>query len=115
MVLKLRPLVTVAGVSQIFGGQDGRVVKAGALGGTHDYVAWDQTWSNPDSQKAHRGGLVLKLRPLVTVAGVSQISRGVRMTEWLRPGLGEVLTFKLRGIEPGQILINKKPTGEGWY
>ena len=53
--------------------------------------------------------MVLKLRPLVTVAGVSQIwFLGVRMAEWLRPGLWEVLTIKLRGIEPGQILINKK-------
>ena len=54
------------------------------------------------------------LRPLVTVAGVSRYL-GVRMAEWLRPGLWEVLTIKLRGIEPGQILILKKPTGEGWY
>jgi hypothetical protein len=37
---------------------------------------------------------------------------GVRMAEWLRPGLWEVLMIKLRGIEPGQILITKKPTGE---
>ena len=35
------------------------------------------------------------------------------MAEWLRPGLWEVLTIKLRGIKPGQILITKKPTGEG--
>ena len=35
------------------------------------------------------------------------------MAEWLRPGLWEVLMIKLRGIEPGQILITKKPTGEG--
>ena len=35
------------------------------------------------------------------------------MAEWLRPGLWEVLTIKLRGIEPGQVLITKKPTGEG--
>ena len=53
-------------------GQDGRVVNAGALGGAH-VKSWDRTWSSPDFQKAHRGGLVLKLRPLVTVAGVSQI------------------------------------------
>ena len=39
-----------------FGGQYGRVVKAGALGGTHVYVAWDRTWSNSDSQKVHRLG-----------------------------------------------------------
>ena len=56
--------------------------------------------------------MVLKSRPLVTVAGVSQIL-GVRMAEWLRPGLLEILTIKLRGIEPGQALITKKPTGEG--
>ena len=35
------------------------------------------------------------------------------MAEWLRPGLWEVLTIKLRGIEPGRFLITKKPTGEG--
>ena len=35
------------------------------------------------------------------------------MAEWLRPGLWEVLTIKLRGIEPGQVLITNKPTGEG--
>ena len=38
---------------------------------------------------------------------------GVRIAECLRPKLWEVLTIKLRGIEPGQILITKKPTGEG--
>ena len=86
-------------------GQDGRVFKAGALGGAH-VKSWDRTWSSPDFQQAHRGGLVLKLRPLVTVAGVSQIL-GVRMAEWLRPGLWEVLMLS-RGIEPGQILIPKK-------
>ena len=52
-------------------GQDGRVVKAGALGDAH-VKSWDRTWSNPGFEKAHRVGLVLKLRPLVTVAGVSQ-------------------------------------------
>ena len=35
------------------------------------------------------------------------------MAEWLRPGLWEVLTIKLRGIEPGQILIHKKVHREG--
>ena len=39
--------------------------------------------------------------------------KGVRMAEWLRPGLWEILTIKLRGIKPGQVLITKKPTGEG--
>ena len=52
------------------------------------------------------------LRFLVTVADIDHILR-VRMAEWLRPGLWEVLTIKLRGIEPGQILITRKPTGEG--
>ena len=33
------------------------------------------------------------------------------MAEWLRPGLWEVLTIKLRGIEPGQILITKAHRG----
>ena len=33
------------------------------------------------------------------------------MAEWLWPGLWEVLTIKLRGIEPGQILIHKKSIG----
>ena len=54
--------------------------------------------------------MVMKLRLLVTVAGVSQIC-GVRMAEWLRPELWNVLTIKLRGIEPGQILAHKKSIG----
>ena len=40
-----------------------------------------------------------------------QIVLGVRMAEWLRPGLWEVLTIKLRGIEPGKILAHKKSIG----
>ena len=56
MVLKLRPVVTMAGIDHILGGQDGRVVKVGA---------------------------------------------------WL----WEVLTIKLRGIEPGRILTHKKSIG----
>ena len=35
------------------------------------------------------------------------------MAEWLRPGLWEVLTIKLRGIEPGRILTHKKKS-IGW-
>ena len=67
-------------------------------------------------QKSPKAGqLVLKSRPVVTMAGVSRYFNGVRMAEWLRPGLWEVLTIKLRGIEPGKILSHKKPTGEGWY
>ena len=45
------------------------------------------------------------------MAGIDQ-NLWVRMAEWLRPGLWELLTFKLRGIEPGQVLITKKPRGE---
>ena len=41
------------------------------------------------------------------MAGIDQ-SKGVRMAEWLRPGLWEVLTIKSRGIEPGQVLTHKK-------
>ena len=33
------------------------------------------------------------------------------MAEWLRPGLWEALTIKLRGIEPGQVLITKRTIG----
>ena len=44
------------------------------------------------------------------MAGIDHIW-GVRMAEWLRPGLLEVLTIKLRGIEPGQILAQKKSIG----
>ena len=54
--------------------------------------------------------MVLKLRPVVTMAGIDHIL-GVRMAEWLRPGLWEVLTIKLRGIEPGQVLALKKSIG----
>ena len=59
--------------------------------------------------------MVLKSLPVATMAGVKANFEEVRMAEWLRPGLWEVLTIKLRGIEPGHILITKKPTGEGWY
>ena len=33
------------------------------------------------------------------------------MAEWLRPWLWEILTIKLRGIKPGQVLITKKTIG----
>ena len=41
--------------------------------------------------------MVLKLRPVVTMAGVSRYLGGM-MAEWLRPADCEVLTIKLRGI-----------------
>jgi hypothetical protein len=56
--------------------------------------------------------LVIKSRTAVTMAGIDQ-TLGVRMAEWLRPGLWLVLTIKLRGIKPAPILITKKPTVEG--
>jgi hypothetical protein len=59
-----------------------------------------------------QGRVVPKSHPIETVAGVSQILNYVRMAEWLRPGLWEILTIKLRGIEHDQVLIKKKPTGE---
>ena len=45
------------------------------------------------------------------MAGIVQICFGVRMARWLRPELWDVLTIKLRGIEPGQIMIHKKVIG----
>ena len=45
------------------------------------------------------------------MAGIDHIFVGVRMDEWLRPGLWEVLTIKLRGIEPDQVLTHKKSIG----
>ena len=41
----------------VLGGQDGRVVKAGALGDTHVKL-WDRTWSSSDSKKVHIGRCV---------------------------------------------------------
>ena len=109
MVLKSRPVVTMAGVSQILRGQDGRVVEAGALGGAH-VKSWDQLPGRTSclyTKNPKAGRLVLKSRPVVTMVGVSQILKEVRMAEWLWPGLWEVLMLS-RGIEPGQVLIPKK-------
>ena len=39
------------------GGQDGRVVKAGALGDAH-VKSWDRTWLSPDFEKVHIGRCV---------------------------------------------------------
>ena len=68
-------------------------------------------------KEVHRlGGWCLNHVPSLLWLAPKPIFLGVRMAEWLRPGLWEVLTIKLRGIEPGgQNLINLKPTGEGWY
>ena len=37
-----------------FWGQDGQVVKTGALGDAH-FKSWDRTWSSPDSKEVHIG------------------------------------------------------------
>ena len=47
---------------------------------------------------------------VVTMAGIDRIS-GVRMAEWLKPGLWEVLTIMLRGIKLGRTLAHKKSIG----
>jgi hypothetical protein len=56
--------------------------------------------------------MVLKSRPVVAMAGVSQILRG-RMAEWLRPADCEVLTIKLRGInyQFAHLVSEKSPYG----
>jgi hypothetical protein len=79
-------------------------LRPGALKGTHDYVAWDQTWSNSDHKGAHKEGVTFPCN-----SGWHRPSfKGVRMAEWLRPGLWEVFTIMLHGIEPGQTLITKQ-------
>ena len=105
MVLKLHPLVTVAGVSQILRGRDGRVVKAGALGVAY-VKSWDRTWSSPDSKEVH----ILRWfqsRPQFYMAGVCQILRGQD---------GRVVKAgAVRGAHVKSWDGTKRPTGEGWY
>ena len=92
--------------------QDGRVVKAPSFRG-------ERTKYTPDMRGIeilfpeidHRlGSWLYNSRPVVSMAGVSLFS-GVRMADWLRPGLWEVLRIKLRGIEPGKILALQKSIG----
>ena len=54
--------------------------------------------------------MVLKSRPVVTMAGMDQMFGG-QDGRVLRLGLWEILTIKLRGIEPGQVLITKNIIG----
>ena len=56
--------------------------------------------------------MVLKSRLVVTMASVSRYFCG-QDGRVVKAGLWEVLTIEFRGIEPGQILIHTKPTGEG--
>ena len=57
MVLKLRPVVTMAGIDHIFRGQqDGRVVKAPSFGGERTKYTPDMPGLNPAAKKVHRGG-----------------------------------------------------------
>ena len=83
------------------------MVKAGALGDAH-VKSWDRTWSNPDFEKVHIARCVgfNHVRNSIWQA-YAKLFLGVRMAEWLRPGLWEMLMLS-RGIEPGQILTSKK-------
>ena len=56
MVLKLRPVVTMADIDHIFGKQDGRVVKAPSFGGERTKYTPDMPGSNPAAKKVHRLG-----------------------------------------------------------
>ena len=53
MVLKLRPVVTMAGIDQIFWQQDGRVVKALSFGEERTIYTPDMPGSNPAAKKVH--------------------------------------------------------------
>ena len=63
--------------------------------------------------------MVLKSRPVVTMAGVSRyFLKGGRMAEWLRPADCEVLTIKLRGInyQAALLVFEKRPYGTSrWF
>ena len=52
MVLKLRPVVTMAGIDQIVGQQDGRVVKAPSFEGERTKYTPDMPGSNPAAKKS---------------------------------------------------------------
>ena len=56
MVLKIRPVVTMAGIDQIFGQQDGRVVKALSFGEEWTKYTPDMPGSNPAAKNVHRLG-----------------------------------------------------------
>ena len=56
MVLKLRPVVTMAGIDQIFGQQDGRVVEAPSFGEERTNYTPDKPGLNPAAKKVHRLG-----------------------------------------------------------
>ena len=83
------------------------MVKAGALGDAHVKL-WDRTGSNPGFEKVHIGRCVdfNHVRNSIWRRHLP-IFLGVRMAEWLRPGLWEMLMLS-RGIEPGQVLTCKK-------
>ena len=52
MVLKLRPVVTMAGIDHIIGQQDGRVVKAPSFGGERTKYTPDMPGLNPAAKKS---------------------------------------------------------------
>ena len=75
MVLKLRPVVTMAGIDHIcFGQQDGRVVKAPSFRGERTKYTPDMRRFKSCCQKRpYAGRMVLKLRPVVTMTGRDHI------------------------------------------
>ena len=52
--MKLRPVVTMAGIDHILGQQDGRVVKAPSFGGERTKYTPDMPGSNSAAKKVHR-------------------------------------------------------------
>ena len=85
------------------------MVKAGALGDTHDYVAWDQTWPSSDHKKTigWADGVKITSRRYYG-RRKPNLERG-QDGRVVKAGSLEILTIKLRGIEPGQVLITKSP------
>ena len=55
MVLKLRPVVTMAGIDHILGQQNGRVVQAPSFGGERTKYTPDMPGSNPAAKKKSIG------------------------------------------------------------
>ena len=56
MVLKLRPVVTMAGIDHIFGQQDGRLVKTPSFGGERTKYTPDMLGLNPAAKKVRMLG-----------------------------------------------------------
>ena len=107
MVLKSRPVVTMADIDQMLGVRMAEWSRPGLW----ELLTIKLRGIEPGQvliTKKPTGEGGAKSRPLVSVAGIAHIKKGVRMAEWLRPGLWEVLTIKLHGIEPGPNPDHKK-------